>query len=91
MNFSHCPRCGEIAYEILKSHCHCVNCSYSPTLDEKIEPAIPEWALSTLKGDWKKKNEAKLTENEVGHSLALACASVARGRRDAQPSTGSRG
>jgi len=31
-----CPRCGERAYEKLKTHSHCVECFYSPALDGAI-------------------------------------------------------
>lgn len=31
--WNECPRCGERAYEILKTHGHCVECLYSDVLD----------------------------------------------------------
>ncbi len=33
MPFHRCPRCWEAAYEVLKTHCYCVNCNYCPEFD----------------------------------------------------------
>lgn len=44
MNLSYCPRCGEAAYEVLKTHAYCINCNFSPDYTDP-EPAIPIWAL----------------------------------------------
>ena len=48
----YCPRCAERSYEVLKTHSTAPSCNYSPTLDEPYQPAVPEWALRALKGDW---------------------------------------
>ncbi|MBI2712754.1 MAG: hypothetical protein HYX41_07880 [Bdellovibrio sp.] len=49
MEFSFCPRCCDKSYEHLATHAYCVNCNYSPTLDEYCDNAIPDWALEVLK------------------------------------------
>jgi len=48
MNFNECPRCNCRSYERLNTHSYCVNCNYSPTLDEYGDAAIPDWALKFL-------------------------------------------
>lgn len=40
--FSHCPRCGEKAYDVLRTHCYCVECHFSPDL-ENYQRFVPKW------------------------------------------------
>ena len=46
--FSICPRCGDRAYDNLKSHGHCVGCQYNPTTDAEPNYAIPPWVFEQL-------------------------------------------
>ena len=60
--YTFCPRCGELACELLKSYSHCVNCNYSPTLDEKAGSylEVPDWAFQQLeKGFFGTNSETK--------------------------------
>ena len=34
MYLNKCPRCGGIAFEHLGNHSHCINCNYSPDIDD---------------------------------------------------------
>lgn len=38
INFSKCPRCGEYAFEYLKTYGHCVNCLYHSEEDVRLIP-----------------------------------------------------
>lgn len=39
MNHSKCPRCGNLAYEHLRTHSYCWECGYSP--DQNAAPKQP--------------------------------------------------
>jgi hypothetical protein len=58
-----CNRCGEKSYESLGSHSYCVNCNYSPALDECAEQCvqIPDWAIQVLRHEFN-SNKGKKSE-----------------------------
>lgn len=55
--FVYCPRCAGRSYEVLKTHAYCSSCNYSPTLDERNQLSVPQWALDALRRDWKPETE----------------------------------
>lgn len=50
MRFARCPRCNFKSYEILATHSHCVDCSYSPDLDRDLAVEVPDWAIKAVRG-----------------------------------------
>lgn len=52
MTLIFCPRCTCRSFEVLRSHSHCVNCNYSPTLEEDYKPEVPDWALNVIRESW---------------------------------------
>lgn len=37
-----CPRCLDESLEELRTHSHCINCLYSPQLEESEAPKLPQ-------------------------------------------------
>ena len=64
-----CPRCGANGFEILSTHSYCIDCNYCPSVDENYELPLPEWALNTLKEDWKPENQAKTKTTNLKWSM----------------------
>ncbi len=62
---STCPRCGEVGYERLKSHSHCVNCNYDDQSDLSSDEflALPGWVDDYLK-KLEPSNDAQLLEED---------------------------
>ncbi len=56
-----CPRCGDRAYEVLKTHDYCASCSYSNEYYLKPEFQIPKWALDFLGNPSKRISQALAT------------------------------
>lgn len=44
MSWSRCPRCSSESYETLKTHSYCVQCNYSPDLDNAKPEMTPQLA-----------------------------------------------
>ncbi len=69
--FSSCPRCGERGLDVLSSHAYCVNCNYSPDLDQPYEPSVPQWVLEAISMD-------AIKAPELEHHLTDAPLSLVR-------------
>ncbi|MBI4404087.1 MAG: hypothetical protein HY537_08000 [Deltaproteobacteria bacterium] len=50
MGVGFCPRCATLNYERLRTHSYCVQCHYSPDLDDDVpaQLAIPLWVIKEL-------------------------------------------
>ena len=59
MYFSKCPRCGDQAYEMLRTHDYCASCNYSAEFYAKPQIQIPKWAFEIVGNPEKQISQAQ--------------------------------
>lgn len=49
MSIHYCPRCGEESFEKLRTHSHCLQCNFSPDLDDPYEKEpVMNWVVKAV-------------------------------------------
>jgi len=64
--FAACPRCGNRALEVLRTHMHCIECGWSPDFEPSPGPmGINPKALEILDQDEPDEREQSLAETLI--------------------------